>query len=51
MVDKRNDTPLAQEVASFWRFISSSIDRLVGCLEGLNEQELNWRPLATANRS
>lgn len=37
------------EIQSFWRFIESSIDRLVACLDGLNEDELNWRPLSDAN--
>ena len=34
------------EVASFWRFISSSVSRLVSILDGLGEEELQWRPPA-----
>jgi DinB family protein len=33
----------------YWRYITSSIDRLLTCLDGLTEAELNWRPLAEAN--
>jgi uncharacterized damage-inducible protein DinB len=38
-----------RELESYWRFISSSLDRLIACLEGLAEAELNWRPLSNAN--
>jgi hypothetical protein len=34
------------EVASFWRFIASSISRLVAITEGMSEEELTWRPPA-----
>src|SRR4051812_39096282 len=37
------------EVALFWRKIVSSVDGLVACLDGLTEEELNWRPLPNAN--
>ncbi len=37
------------EIQSFWRFIESSIDRLVACLDGLDDDEPNWRPLSSAN--
>ena len=40
---------MTPEIASFWRFITSSIDRLLACLEGLDEAELNWKPLDSAN--
>ena len=30
----------------FWRYIASSLDRLIGCLDGLTPEELNWRPAA-----
>ena len=30
----------------FWRYIASSLDRLVGCLDDLNAESLNWRPPA-----
>ena len=33
----------------YWRFITSSVDRLLACLAGLDEAALNWRPLPTAN--
>jgi hypothetical protein len=38
-----------KEVESFWRFIKSSIDRIMSCLDGLDEDDLNWRPLDNAN--
>ena len=34
----------ANEALIFWRYIASSLDRLVGCLEDLTEAQLNWRP-------
>jgi len=39
------------EVQSFCRFIFGSVDRLVECLEGLSEHELNWRPPAPNTNS
>ncbi len=33
----------------FWRFIVSSVDRLIACLDGLDATEINWRPLPDAN--
>lgn len=33
----------------YWRFITSSVDRLLACLDGLDETALNWRPLPDAN--
>jgi hypothetical protein len=30
----------------FWRFIASSLDRLVACLDGLSAEDVNWRPPA-----
>ena len=41
--------PQKQEIASYWGFISRSIDRTLACLDGLSEDELNWRPLESAN--
>jgi len=38
-----------KELESFWRFISSSVGHIFECLEGLNEDDLNWRPLDNAN--
>jgi hypothetical protein len=37
------------EVRSLWGYISSSIDRILLCLDGLGEEYLNWRPLDSAN--
>ena len=39
------------EVATFWRYIRSSLDRLVRLTEGLNPAELNWRPPAPQTNS
>ena len=42
-----SESPFASgEVASFWRFISSSLTRLVALLDGLDAAELNWSPPA-----
>ena len=38
-----------KEIDSFWRPIASSLNHLVSCLDGLNEEDLNWRPLDNAN--
>jgi hypothetical protein len=38
-----------QESMIFWRYITSSIDRLLATLDGLSVQEINWSPLPTAN--
>ena len=38
-----------KEIESFWRYISSSVDRILLCLDGLDEDDLNWRPLDNAN--
>jgi uncharacterized damage-inducible protein DinB len=38
-----------REIESYWGFISSALDRLLACLDGLTEEELNWRPLPSAN--
>ena len=35
----------------FWRYIASSLDRLVGCLDGLDAESLNWRPPAAETNS
>lgn len=35
----------------FWRFIASSLDRLVACLDGLSAEDLNWRPPAPGANS
>lgn len=38
-----------QETSIFWRYISSSIDQLLGTLDGLSEQEINCSPIGNAN--
>jgi hypothetical protein len=38
-----------QELDSYWGFISRSIERILACLDGLSADELNWRPLDSAN--
>ncbi len=35
------------EALIFWRYIASSLDRLVACLDGLDAEGLNWRPSAS----
>lgn len=37
------------EIETYWSFIRRSIDRIFSCLEGLDEEGLNWRPLHNAN--
>ena len=39
----------SQEIEIFWRFIGSSVDSLIECLDGLRADELNWSPLKTSN--
>jgi hypothetical protein len=39
------------EVATFWRYLSSSLDRLVRVLDGRSVAELNWRPPASNSNS
>ena len=36
------------EVESFQHFICDTIDSIVGTLDGLTAEELNWRPTAPA---
>lgn len=38
-----------QELASFWGFISRSIERIIACMDGHLAEELNWRPVENAN--
>lgn len=33
-----------KEIESFWTFIKSSVSSMVSCLDGLCEEDLNWRP-------
>lgn len=39
------------EALIFWRYIASSLDRLVACLESLDAESLNWRPAAADTNS
>lgn len=41
----------SHEAALFCRYILSSLDRLLQCLEGLNKEQLNWRPPAPNTNS
>jgi hypothetical protein len=40
---------LNKEVESLWNYISRSVARIILCLDGLNEGDLNWKPLDNAN--
>lgn len=42
-------SPRSAKALVYWRFITSSVDRLLACLDGLDEVALNWRPLPNAN--
>ena len=42
---------LRTEVESFQHFIFVTIDSIVGALDGLTAEELNWRPTAPATNS
>jgi hypothetical protein len=44
-------TRLRGEVESFEHFIFSTIDSLIGMLDGLSVEELNWRPNVSATNS
>lgn len=39
------------EVALFWHAITSALDRIIACLDGLDEEGLNWRPPAEGANS
>lgn len=41
--------PMLPEVAIFMRFITSSVNHILTCLDGLSEEDLNWHPLENAN--
>jgi hypothetical protein len=45
------DVALRGEVESFQHFIVDTIDAVVGALDGLTGEELNWRPAAPATNS
>lgn len=37
------------EIELLWNYIRRSVDRILSCLEGLEEDDLNWRPLENAS--
>jgi hypothetical protein len=37
------------ETMLFWRYITSSIEQLLGTMEGLDAEEINWSPVGSAN--
>ncbi len=39
----------SSEVDLYWHKIRNSVDELVACLEGLDSDALNWKPLDDAN--
>jgi DinB superfamily len=43
--------PLRGEIESFQHFIFGTIDAIVGALDGLSPEELDWRPAAPATNS
>jgi hypothetical protein len=40
-----------REIAAFCRYLFDSVDGIVECLEGLDAQQLNWRPPAASANS
>jgi hypothetical protein len=43
--------PTPSEPFLFWRYIASSLDRLVALLDGLRAEDLDWRPPAPGANS
>ena len=41
--------PNSQEIDLYWQKICNTVDELVACLEGLDGDSLNWKPLDDAN--
>ena len=39
----------SREIDLFWEKIGNTVDELVGCLEGLDSDALDWRPLDDAS--
>ncbi|MEZ4659514.1 MAG: DinB family protein [Caldilineaceae bacterium] len=37
------------ELALYWNFTARSVDHIIGCLDGLNQEQLNWRPCSEAS--
>lgn len=40
---------LDEEVSALWDFVKRSVNRILSCLEGLDEDDLNWHPISNAN--
>jgi uncharacterized damage-inducible protein DinB len=38
-----------REIEWCWRLTVGAVDRIVACLNGLTEEDLNWRPVENAN--
>ena len=38
-----------KEIESLWNYIRRSVERILSCLDGLEEDDLNWSPLESAN--
>jgi len=38
-----------RQTESLWQYICRSVDRVLACLDGLGEDDLNWRPIDSAN--
>ena len=38
-----------RDIDMLWRHITRSQEHLISCLEGLSEEDINWRPLENAN--
>ncbi len=41
--------PSDNEIESLWLYIKRSVDRILACMDGLDKDDLNWRPLDSAN--
>ena len=39
----------SREIDLYWHKIRNTVDELVACLEGLDSESLNWKPLDDAN--
>lgn len=46
---KDDITQSSREIDLYWHKIRNSVDELVACLEGLDSDSPNWRPLDDAN--
>lgn len=41
--------PIHPEVELFWNYITGLVDRIIACLDGLEGDDLSWKPLDNAN--